>query len=60
MSQTKKPKKKSETLKGRDKAVYVRQQKGHSLLLHLILLCFGIGLFTIPYITISKNHYWHA
>lgn len=39
---------------------YVRQQKGHSLILHIILLCCGVGLFTIPYISISKNHYWHA
>lgn len=39
---------------------YVRQQKGHSLLLHLLL----IGPFTlwIPaiYYTASPNHYWHA
>lgn len=47
-------------LKGRDNAIYVRQQKGHSLLLHIILLFFGVGLFTIPYICLSKNHYWHA
>ena len=39
--------------------VYVRQE-GHSLLLHLCLLLFcGIGLFTIPYYTLSKRHYWH-
>ena len=40
-------------------ANYVRQQKGHSLTLHIILLFLGIGVVTIPYISISKNHYWH-
>ena len=39
--------------------VYVRQE-GHSILLHLCLLFFcGIGIFTIPYYTLSKRHYWH-
>ena len=42
-----------------NKPVYVRTQKGHSLLLHIFLICFVIGLFTIPYYTISPNHYWH-
>lgn len=50
----------TETLKGRDKAVYTRQQKGHSLTLHILLAFLVIGLFTIPYISLSKNHYWHA
>lgn len=49
-----------DTLKGKDKAQYVRMQKGHSIILHILLVCVGVGLFTIPYITISKNHYWHA
>lgn len=49
-----------ETLKGNDRAQYVRQQKGHSLILHIFLCYFGVGLFTIPYYSISKNHYWHA
>lgn len=40
-------------------ANYVRQQKGHSLVLHIFLCMFMVGLFTIPYYTISKNHYWH-
>lgn len=43
----------------RDKAQYVRQQKGHSFLLHWVLL----GIFTcfiVPlYYTFSPNHYWH-
>lgn len=50
----------SDTLKGRDKAVYTRQQKGHSLVLHIFLAFLLVGLFTIPYYSISKNHYWHA
>lgn len=50
----------NENLRGRDGAQYVRQQKGHSLILHILLIFVGVGIFTIPYITISKNHYWHA
>lgn len=50
----------TDSLKGRDKAVYTRQQKGHSLTLHIILFFLVIGMFTIPYYSISKNHYWHA
>ena len=44
---------------GRDKAIYTRQQKGHSLILHLL---FGWLALYIPaiYITFSPNHYWHA
>ena len=49
-----------EKKKAKDGAVYVREQKGHSLVLHLFLLLFGIGLITIPYISLSKRHYWHA
>lgn len=49
-----------ENLRGNDKAVYVRQQKGHSLIVHILLLFVGVGFFTIPYYSISKNHYWHA
>lgn len=49
-----------EALNGRDNAQYVRQQQGHSLILHLLLICVVIGMFTVPYYTISKNHYWHA
>lgn len=48
-----------DTLKGNDKAQYVRMQEGHSLLLHIMLICVGVGFFTIPYYTLSKNHYWH-
>ena len=47
-------------LQGRDGAQYVRQQKGHSLICNMLLILVGVGLFTIPYYTISKNHYWHA
>lgn len=36
-----------------------REQKGHSLILHLTL---GAVVLWIPaiYYTISPNHYWHA
>lgn len=63
MAQAKKTNKKQtndDNLRGRDKAMYVRQQKGHSLILHILLLGIGVGFFTIPYYSISKNHYWHA
>lgn len=38
--------------------VYMREKKGHSLILHLV---FGAFVLWIPaiYFTISKNHYWH-
>lgn len=42
-----------------EKVQYTRQQKGHSVLLHIF---FGWILLWIPaiYYTVSKNHYWHA
>ena len=43
----------------KEKPTYVRQQQGHSLLLHILLCGVGVGIFTIPYISLSKNHYWH-
>ena len=48
-----------EAPRGRDGAQYIRQQKGHSLVKHLL---FGWVLLWIPaiYYTISKNHYWHT
>lgn len=43
----------------RDRAQYVRQQKGHSWVLHWLVL----GIFTcfiVPiYYSVSPNHYWH-
>lgn len=45
--------------KGKDGVQIVRQQKGHSLLLHIFLMLIGVGLITVPYYSISKNHYWH-
>lgn len=39
---------------------YTREQTGHSLLLHILLMGVGIGLFTIPYYSFSPNHYWHT
>lgn len=47
-------------VKGGREVVYVREQKGHSLTAHIFLLMLGIGLFTIPYISLSKRHYWHV
>lgn len=43
----------------RDGANYTRQQKGHSIIKHII---FGVVILWINviYITISPNHYWHA
>ncbi len=39
---------------------YTRQQKGHSLTLHILLIFVFVGLVTVPYYSISPNHYWHA
>lgn len=49
----------TDTRKARDKAVYTRQQKGHSLILHLLLGVFVLWINVI-YISVSPNHYWHA
>ena len=40
---------------------YVRQQKGHSVLIWLIIsiITAGIGFIVMLYYTISKNHFWH-
>lgn len=38
---------------------YVRQQQGHSIIVHL-LLGFFILWINVIYITVSPNHYWHA
>ena len=46
--------------KTKEKPNYVREQKGHSIIKHILLMCVGVGFITIPYYTISKNHYWHA
>lgn len=45
--------------RARDKAQYVRQQRGHSLTKHLL---FGWIVLWVPaiYYTFSPNHYWHA
>lgn len=49
----------AQSLRVERKVSYVRQQKGHSLTLHLLL---GVFVLWIPavYITVSPNHYWHA
>lgn len=44
----------------RDRAQYVRQQKGHSFILHWFVLGMW-SLFIVPiYYSVSPNHYWHA
>lgn len=44
--------------KPKENVQYVRQQKGHSVILALL---FGwISLYILPvYWTVSKDHYWH-
>ncbi len=37
----------------------VIRQRGHSIIIHLLLLSVGIGFITIPYYTLSPKHYWH-
>lgn len=43
----------------KNQTVYTIERKGHSLTLHILLCLVGIGLFTIPYLSVSKRHYWH-
>lgn len=50
----------NEAPRGKDGAQYMRQQQGHSIMKHILLLFVGVGFFTIPYYSLSKNHYWHA
>lgn len=47
------------TVKQQGNVQYTREQKGHSLVLHIFLCAFGVGFFTIPYYSLSPNHYWH-
>lgn len=44
---------------GTQQPTYVRAQQGHSIVKHLMLCMCVVGFFTIPYYTISPNHYWH-
>ena len=45
---------------GRDRAQYVRQQKGHSFVLHWLVLGM-LTAFILPiYYSVSPNHYWHV
>ncbi|MCR4688689.1 MAG: hypothetical protein K5745_03955 [Saccharofermentans sp.] len=41
-----------------DGATYVRVQKGHSIILHLLIGSF-ICWINVIYITLSPRHYWH-
>ncbi|MCA0217909.1 MAG: hypothetical protein LCH43_11215 [Actinobacteria bacterium] len=43
----------------KNEVTYVRQQKGHSIILHLLLGVFVLWINVI-FISASKNHYWHA
>ena len=49
----------TDSRKAHDKAVYTRQQKGHSLTKHLLLGAFVLWIPTIYY-AVSPNHYFHA
>lgn len=46
------------TRNARDGANYVRVQKGHSVVLHLLFGWMALYTLTLYYI-ISPNHYWH-
>jgi hypothetical protein len=51
----------TDSRKARDKAQYVRQQKGHSLTLWILLSLFlFVPVFWLIYYSVSPNHYWHA
>ena len=41
-----------------DGAQYVRVQRGHSIVLHLLIGCF-VCWINVIYITLSPNHYLH-
>ena len=43
----------------RKTVIYVRAQKGHSILFWLFACYFGIGVPFLIYYTLSPNHYWH-
>jgi hypothetical protein len=43
----------------KDRAVYTRQQKGHSLTLFILVDWITLYIRTIYY-SVSPNHYWHA
>ena len=46
---------------GQTAPIYVRKQKGHSVLIWLLISAAtaGLGLIVMLYYTISKNHFWH-
>lgn len=47
-----------ETAKAKDGAQYVRQQKGHSIIKHVLFGWIALYIPTVYYI-VSKDHYWH-
>lgn len=49
-------------IQGRPGPQYVRQQRGHSTIKHVVVACFTCG-FSLPvtlYYSMSPNHYFHA
>lgn len=44
----------------RDGALYTRRQKGHSLILNLLVVGPITLYVTTIYYTLSPNHFWHA
>jgi hypothetical protein len=48
----------SGSLNVKREVVYTRQQKGHSLTLHLLLGAVVLWINVI-YISVSPNHHWH-
>jgi hypothetical protein len=49
----------SDGLARKNEVSYVRQQKGHSIILNVLFGTFILWINVI-YISVSKNHYWHA
>ena len=54
------PRPASSVKQSHDRAQYVRQQKGHSLILNLLLIGPLTLWITTIYYSVSPNHYWHA
>lgn len=50
----------SDVRTAKDNTVYTRQQKGHSLILNLLLIGPLTLFITTIYYSVSPNHYWHA
>lgn len=44
----------------RNGTLYTREQKGHSLILNLLVIGPLTLYITTVYYSVSPNHYWHA